>query len=164
MKPVLLAFLCCVGFVISLCYAHAQQPKFSELSATDSQRLDKQRSLIAAVVKQRFGGAGLTRTTKDLPILQRLIDERVFSESQTYELQGLGVVFGDVLASELPLRWEMITDEYGTDATLRFKDTSININAPTMISKRVEKGLPVNLSELLKKNRQELSKAQKRLR
>jgi hypothetical protein len=44
----------------------------------------------------------------------RLIDDTVFKKSQTYELQSLGIVFGDVLASELPLRWVMITDEYGT--------------------------------------------------
>jgi hypothetical protein len=32
-----------------------------------------------------------------------------------------------VLASELPLRWVMVTDEYGTDPTLRFKETTLQI-------------------------------------
>jgi hypothetical protein len=58
---------------------------------------------------------------KDLPVLQRLIDDRAFSKTQTYELQSLGIAFGDVLASELRLQWVMVTDEYGTDPTLRFK-------------------------------------------
>lgn len=31
----------------------------------------------------------------------------------------------------------MVTDEYGTDPTLRYKDSPVNINALTMISKRV---------------------------
>jgi hypothetical protein len=79
-------------------------------------------------------------------------------------LQSLGVVFGDVLTSELPLRWVMITDEFGTDPTLRFKNTSININALTMISKRVERDDPVDVFLLLQKNREALSYAQKRFR
>lgn len=61
------------------------------------------------------------------------------------------MAFGDALASEFPLRWVMITDEYGTDPTLRFKNTSVNINALTLISKRVEGDEPVDVSELLRK-------------
>jgi Domain of unknown function (DUF3806) len=78
-------------------------------------------------------------------------------KSQTFELQGLGVVFGDVLASELSLRWVMITDEYGTDPTLRFKNTSININALTMISKRIEKDERVDVFSLFQKNNEALA-------
>jgi hypothetical protein len=74
------------------------------------------------------------------------------------------VVFGDVLASELPLRWMMITDEYGTDPTLRFKNTSTNINALTMISKRVERDEPVDVFRLLQQNREALAEAEKRFR
>jgi hypothetical protein len=44
-----------------------------------------------------------------------------------------GVAFGDVLASALPLHWVTITDEYGTDPSLRYKNTSANLNAWTMI-------------------------------
>ena len=73
-------------------------------------------------------------------------------------------MFGDVLASELSLRWVMITDEYGTDPTLRFKNTSININALTMLSKRVERDEPVDVFSLLQTNREALSDAQKRFR
>lgn len=141
----------------------ASQPIFSKLAPEDSQRLDQQRALIARVVKRRYGVSELTRTRKDLPILQRLIDDKAFKKSQTYELQSLGVTFGDVLVGELPLRWVMIT-EYGTDPTLRFKDTSVNINALTMISKRVERDERVDVSELLLKTRDALSDAEKRFR
>ena len=141
----------------------AHEPRFSELSREDSERLDQQRTLVAAAAKQRYGTV-LTGTKKDLPIIQRLIDDKVFKKSQTYELQSLGVVLGDVLASELPLRWVMITDEYGTDPTLRLKDTSVNINALTMISKRVERDEPVDVFRLLQQNREALSEAAKRFR
>jgi hypothetical protein len=160
-----LAFLGCVGLIFGQStHEDAPEPQFSELSREDSERLDVQRAVVAAVVKQRYGRAALTRTKKDLPILQRLLDDKVFTKSQTYELQSLGVVFGDVLASEFPLRWVMITDEFGTDPTLRFKNTSININALTMISKRIEREERVDVFLLLQKNREALADAEKRFR
>jgi len=73
-------------------------------------------------------------------------------------------VFGDVLASELPLRWVMTSDEVGTDPTLRFKNTRMNINALTMISKRVERDEKVDLEALLGKTREALAAAEKNLR
>jgi hypothetical protein len=135
----------------------APEPKFTELSRKESARLDQQRAVVAAAVKRRYGATTLTRTKQDLPILQGLIDEGVFSKSQTYELQSLGVAFGDVLANEFPLRWVLVTDEGGTDPTLRFKQTTVQINALTMISKRVERDEPVNLSYLLRVTREQLA-------
>ncbi len=139
----------------------APEPKFTELSREDSARLEQQRAVVAAAAKQRYGTKLLTRTKRDLPVLQKLIDEKIFNKSQTYELQSLGVAFGDVLASELPLRWVMVTDEYGTDPTLLFKDTTLQINALTMISKRVERDQPVNVSELLRITHEQLARHEK---
>ena len=145
MKPLILsAFLS--GAVLLFNHSArycAPETKFSELSHEDSERLDQKRAIVAAAAKQRYGTATLSRTKRDLPTLQRLIDDKVFKKSQTYELQSLGAVFGDVLDSELPLRWVMITDDYGTEPTLRFKNTSLNINPLTMISKRVERDEPL---------------------
>jgi Domain of unknown function (DUF3806) len=62
-----------------------------------------------------------------------------------------------VLTSELPLRWMMVTDEYGTDPTLRFKKTRVQINALTMISKRIERDEHVDVSELLRMTREQLA-------
>jgi len=134
--------------------------KFNELSDADRVRLDQQRALVAATAKQKYGTNGLTKTVADLPVLQRLIDDKAFNKTQTYELQSLGIAFGDVLASELPLSWTIVTDEYGTDPTLRYKDRSVNINALTMISKRVERGEVVNLVQLLQITRDQLKQLQ----
>jgi len=132
--------------------------KFSELSHEDRKRLDLQRAIVAAAAEQRYFASSLRKTEADLPVLQRLIDDKAFSKSQTYELQSLGIAFGDVMASELPLRWVMVTDEYGTDPTLRFKGTTVQINALTMISKRLEKDEKVNLSELLRITREQVTR------
>lgn len=149
-----------IGSVPSLSNEKAPQsmPKFSDLSQQDRARLDQQRAIIAAAVKQRYGVPALSRSIADLGPLQRLIDDKVFAKTQTYELQSLGVAFGDVLASELPLRWVMVTDEYGTDPTLRFKETTLQVSALTMISKRVESGEVVNLDYLLRQTREHLDR------
>ena len=137
------------------------EPRFTELSSEDKAQLDKQRGLVAAAAKQKYGTPPLTKTKSDLVVLQRLIDDQVFNKTQTYELQSLGVAFGDVLASEFPLRWVMVTDEYGTDPTLRYKTTTLQINALTMISKRIERNERANLLELLKITGQQLAHFEK---
>ena len=124
--------------------------QFAELSPEDSARLETQRALVAAAIRKRYGPHTLTKTKADLAIIQRLVDDKVFANTQTDELQALGVVFGDVLANELGLRWVMVTDAYGTDPVLRYKETSIQLGALTMISKRVEEGREVELEQLLK--------------
>jgi len=155
--------------VIGLLFAKPKRnsdayPQFADLSQQNAARLDQQRTVVADAAKQRYRTASLTRTKADLSVLQRLIDDKAFSKSQTYQLQCLGVAFGDVLASELPLRWAMITDEYGTDPTLRFKKTSMSINALTLISKRIEREEAVSLSDLLSTTRQRLSEFEKQVR
>lgn len=157
----LLLAMVLLSFIIGFSKQKAAQPampKFSELSHDDRTRLDQQRAIVAAAAKQRYGTSNLTKTAADLSVLQRLIDDKVFRKTQTYELQSLGIAFGDVLATELPLRWVMVTDEYGTDPTLRFKATTVQINALTMISKRIEKDEKVNLSELLRITREQLAR------
>jgi hypothetical protein len=142
-----------LSFITSFSKQKAAQPtmpKFSELSHEDRTRLEQRRAIAAAAANQRYGTSSLRKTAADLSVLQRLIDDKVFSKTQTYELQSLGITFGDVLASELPLRWVMVTAEYGTDPTLRFRATTVQINALTMISRRIEKNEDVNLSELLR--------------
>jgi hypothetical protein len=142
----------------------APEPKFSELSREDNARLEQQRAVVLAACKQRYGTVTLIRTKSDLPVLQRLIDDRVFNKSQTYQLQSLGVALGDVLVSELPLRWVMVTDEFGTDPTLRFKETTLQISVLTMISKRVERDASVSVQWLLDKTREQLAANEKKFR
>jgi hypothetical protein len=142
--------------------AQPPTPKFTELSREDATRLEQQRAVVVAAAKQRYGTAGLTKTKADLEVLQRLLDDRAFAKTQTYELQCLGIAFGDVLAAELPLRWMMVTDEYGTDPTLRYKDTSIQINALTMISKRVERGEDVDVATMLRMTGEQVAQLERK--
>ena len=57
----------------------------------------------------------------------------------------------------------MVTDEYGPDPPLRFKETTLQVNALTMISKRLENGETVNLSEMLRITKEQLDSLEKNL-
>ncbi len=138
-----------------------QQPKFSEVAGDDGARLERQRGIVAAAAKKHYGTPSLTKTKADIPILQRLVDDKVFAKNQTFELQCLGVALGDIMATELPLRWVMVTDEYGTDPTLRFKDSTIQVNALTMISKRMERDEAVDIADLLRQSSVAVAQMQK---
>ena len=116
-RVLFLAVIGCIGFT-ALAAQDRSQPRFTELSPRNMVRLDRQRALISATVREQYGPS-LTQTTKDLPVLQRLIDDSVFTKSQTYELQCLGIAFGDVLASALPLGHGYRRIRYGSHTSIQ---------------------------------------------
>jgi hypothetical protein len=58
------------------------------------------------------------------------------------------VTFGDALAQKLGLRWVAVEDDVGRDPALVLEGTSILLFPLTSISKRVERGEQVVVSEL----------------
>jgi hypothetical protein len=114
-------------------------------------RMDKQRSFVAQLVAERLPGEHITRTGADFDLLQKIVDAKVIPASETWRLQSLGIVFGDALASTIDgLSWWEVTDEYGTDPTLRYRQTSLHLNALTMLSKRIEDGKAVDVRAMVK--------------
>jgi hypothetical protein len=137
------------------------KPVFTQLSQKDISRLDEQRAIIFLKANAIYGTSALTKSKADLAVLQRLLDDHVYSNTQAYELQSMGVVLGDVFVSELPLHWMIISDEYGTDPTLRYRETDVQVNVLTMISKRIERGEKVNVFELLRETKNHLKQFDK---
>ena len=114
---------------------------FAPLSSTLRENMARQRAFVAELAKSKQLKHRVTRSDADLDLIQEILDRRLLRKDQTWELQALGVIFGDVLSVKEPaLQWRQITDEWGTDPTLRYKETSWRVNALTMISKRVEAG------------------------
>jgi hypothetical protein len=82
----------------------------------------------------------------DLDVLQEILDRGLLVPTQTYELQCLGVVLGRRLVAAIDgLDWCVVEDEYGIDAALRCAGSKIVLFPLTMISKRVERGEPVDV-------------------
>ena len=60
----------------------------------------------------------------------------------------MGVVFGEVFVEDMGFHWILVEDEFGRDPAIRFEDTSVIAYPLTMISKRVERGEPVDVFDL----------------
>ncbi|MDX2233879.1 MAG: DUF3806 domain-containing protein [Hyphomonadaceae bacterium] len=120
----------------------------SELTPEDLVDMDQCRARVGDMVKSRTF-LSLKRTPSDLRLLQKVIDERGrHGPMSRRDYRCMGVCFGDVLASVSPLRWVMVNDEHGRDPTLRWNDTSVQINATWMILKRIMADEPVDLAAL----------------
>ncbi|MDR1849500.1 MAG: DUF3806 domain-containing protein [Zoogloeaceae bacterium] len=83
-----------------------------------------------------------------LVLLQTILDNGWIEKSETWKLQSLGITLGDALAQELGMEWVMVEDEYGRDPALRLSGTTIVLFPLTMISKRIERGEEVIVTEL----------------
>ena len=119
----------------------------SPLTDADQQRLSEQR----AVVTRYLDGDGLTKyetAAGKLGTLRALLAANVFRSDQTYELQSMGVVLGDVFVQDMGFHWLMVEDEYGRDPGIRYAESSVILFPLTMIAKRVEAGEQVDVFDL----------------
>jgi hypothetical protein len=136
--------------------------RYQGLSGLERRRLEEQRELVRELGRRHVGSATTGRSLEDLRVIQGILEREVIEPAQTYELQALGVALGDVMASQLGLDWIAYEDEYGRSRALRLGETDVVIFPITMISKRVEAGLPVDLHELWEKTRRTLGEARPR--
>jgi hypothetical protein len=111
----------------------------------DLDHLAEQEATVLRLLKSRYPDAALNHDEGDLNWLQRLVDDRALVPHQTYELQCLGEVLGQVFAAKTPLKWVVVEDEYGRDLALQYPNTSVIVFPITMISKRVEDGREVDV-------------------
>ena len=94
-------------------------------------------------------GAKLDGSRGDLLLLQKLLDSGTIEREATYTLQALGLAFGRVFLTENPgYDWWMVEDEYGRDPAIRYQRSSLLTHLGTMLSKRVEDGEPVDVTDL----------------
>jgi hypothetical protein len=127
----------------------AAEPLIAPLSLVIQWQLDAQRLFVSALVAKHFPGSKLSGSRGDFRLLQRILDAKLIPRTNTWELQALGVVFGDALiASARDLAWWEVTDEYGTDPTIRFRTTSVQLNVLTALAKRVERGEIIEVEAL----------------
>ena len=74
--------------------------------------------------------------------------------------QAMGIVFGDLLASELDFHWVVYRDRAGRSRALRYRDQEIYVFPVTMLSRRLSASAPLSVSDLfdeqLKRQRQKL--------
>jgi hypothetical protein len=128
------------------------------LSDSDRRSLERQRDIVRTLARRHVGAPPRGGSLEDLRILQTLVDDRVLERDQVYELQALGVVLGDILAEQLDLSWVVVDDQYGRTRALQYGSREDVFFPVTMISKRYEKRIPVDIDELYEKVETEVAR------
>jgi len=128
--------------------ANEQDQKLSDLTDADELRLRDQRAVVEAYLQNEDAKQKYQTAAGKLGIVRAILGANVFTPDQTYELQCLGVVFGDAFVQEMELEWTMVEDEYGRDPAVWVPGTSIILFPLTIISKRIERGEPVDVFDL----------------
>ena len=109
-----------------------------ELSMLDRQYMQQQRELLDQLARSNFGRQFNGNRDNDLELLQRLLDRGLVRPDQTRELQAMGIVMGDLLASELDLHWVIYEDKQGRSRALRYRQSDNYLFPATMIARRRE--------------------------
>jgi hypothetical protein len=113
--------------------------------------------LLGSKISEDVTGQEMDGSMQDIHRLQAIIDSGKIPVENTQELQSLGIVFGKVFVSETPdYDWWVVEDEYGKDACVRYKETTLLIFPQTMLSKRIEDGEQVDVAELFSGLREDL--------
>ena len=129
----------------------SEQSIVEPLTNSDIRKLDRQRDYVDGLARRHVGAPPSGGAIGDLYILQSIVDDRVLEKDQTYELQALGVVLGDVLAEQLDLEWVIVDDAYGRTRALQFGSRDDVFFPVTMISKRYEADIQVDVDALFRK-------------
>lgn len=133
-----LHLLTLLALVLS-CAAWGQQPpEISDPTYFDRQYMQEQRTLISELAQREFGSGFNGNRQHDLDQLQRLLDRRLVKPGQTRELQAMGLIMGDLLASELDLDWVIYEDSVGRSRALRYRESDNYLFPMTMIARRQE--------------------------
>jgi len=125
--------------LLSVMSMTAKDITYRELPNSTVTNMNRQRAFVASFAERHKLGLKVTRTKTDYDLLELILSKKLIKKDQAWELQALGVVFGDALISEGPkLRWMEVTDAWGTDPALLFGGTTYQLNPVTMIQKRVQ--------------------------
>ncbi|WP_291588945.1 DUF3806 domain-containing protein [Comamonas sp. UBA7528] len=130
--------------------AAASVPVFRALAAHEQDQLDRERLLVCQVAARELGLNDWSMDRSGLVQLQALLDRGLVQPDNLLLARGLGVVLGDALTCELDdMDWHMVSDDWGVDPVVRFRESSIQVGARDMVLKRLEDGQTVDLVQLL---------------
>ncbi len=142
-SPRLLASIACllaIAFSASLPAQPAARVSVGALSFVDKQYMQQQREELDALARRHLGQRFTGSTEEDLALLQSLLDRKLVRPDQTRQLQGMGIILGDLLANDLDMHWIVYEDPAGRSRALRYRESDNYLFPVTMISRRREAG------------------------
>jgi hypothetical protein len=128
-----------------------QEFRISKLTNVDREFMAQQRTLLQDLAARNLGRQFQGQRDRDLDLLQSLLDKRVVRPEQTRELQAMGLIMGDLLATELDMHWVIYEDRVGRSRALRYKESDDFLFPMTMISRRREAGNQARVTDIYQK-------------
>lgn len=110
--------------------------------------LDAKRNNASSII-EKYTGKKIKNDKSDIHLIQSVIDAGIIQTDDVVTFQALGVLYGDAISEVINAKWCMTKDEYGDDPTLKVQGKQININALTIISKRIEENREIDLDYIL---------------
>jgi hypothetical protein len=137
-----------------LVLANTAEHSIMALGVADDTEFRGRAEAIQKLLRAKYGKVSLTKTRKDLPLLQRFLDEGGVARTSGAELQNLGLAIGNVFAHELGFHWVIVAKE----PALRFKSTTMLLFPVSLLSKALESGKKPDIGELFKAIEKDLAR------
>ena len=134
----------------------AEDRQWLQFRDSDQRYLELALARVNDLSQRTLGSSLQQRRQHDLALLQRLLDRRAVSADQRYVLQGMGVALGELLRRECSLKWGLYRDRYGQSRALKSRHSQQALFPITMVSRRIEAGLEVDISALYQNAKQRL--------
>jgi hypothetical protein len=128
------------------------EDRYRSLTGAELQLLRRQRDVVDDLARRHVGSELTRGSLRDLEVLQEILDAGVVDDDERFELQSLGVALGDVMERQLGFSWVVYRDDRGESRALRLDETDLVVFPITMISKRVERGVPFRIDELYQRS------------
>lgn len=113
--------------------------------------MTQQRQALQDIAARYLGRGFSGNRERDIELLQTLLDKKLVRPNQTAQLQGMGIILGDLLAAELGVRWVVYEDRAGRSRALQLGQSGEYLFPVTMISRRREVGNTTSVSAIYEK-------------
>lgn len=128
-------------------------PKIESLKWLNEDFLARQRTLINEVTRDKYAKP-FRNDTRDIALLQRLIDDEIIPIDEKKMLQAMGVILGDLyVKNNKYLDWQVYKEKDIWSHAVCAKGTKDCLFPITMLSRRIELGVKPNVANVYSKGK-----------
>lgn len=114
--------------------------------------LREQIAVIQSLLRKKYGGAQLDQSKGDLALIQKVVDDGVYDETQRDELRALGTAFGNVVERNLGFEWVAAETARDREPALRLKTEKSHVIFPLrLVHDAIVNGGRVDLTQMYRR-------------
>jgi len=137
--------------VVAQGYLNPVDSVILEFRNADTRYVERAIQRISDLAGRHYGSSLKGRLDSDIRLIQRLLSDEKILPSQALLSQSAGIALGEILAKEQQLKWVRFQDKEGTSRALLIKETDDIIFPATIISRRYQVGLEIDVQQLYDK-------------